>query len=91
MRSTTFQNLQQTNDKIPSSPLLPTSRYSGTTYCLRADSYISTLSGWQTEDDGLVTKGWEVVDGTLHLRIDGERGGNILATQLFCDYELQFE
>lgn len=61
-----------------------------------AESFISlfdgkTLNGWQTVQGGPVTQGWEVVDGTIHLRTDGPRGGNLVTTQQFGDFELQFE
>ena len=50
-----------------------------------------TLAGWQTVDGEPVTKGWEVVDESIYLRVDGPRAGNILTTRQFADFDLQFE
>ena len=67
-----------------------------TAYSAAAQSIISlfdgaTLNGWQTLDGEPVTKGWEVVDGTIHLRTDGPQGGQIVTTEQFGDFELQFD
>lgn len=50
-----------------------------------------TLDGWVTLDGKPVTKGWEVVDGTIHLNRKAGRGGYIKSTQAFENFELEFE
>jgi hypothetical protein len=50
-----------------------------------------TLDGWTTEGGQAVTRGWEAVDGMLHLNTDGERGGNIFTDREYGDFELSFE
>jgi len=50
-----------------------------------------TLQGWTTQDGQPVTKGWEVVDGMLHLRTGGQRGGNIFTDREYGDFDLSFE
>ena len=50
-----------------------------------------TLDGWVTLDDKPVTKGWEVVDGMIHLKIEKERAGYIKTTRSFKNFELEFQ
>ena len=50
-----------------------------------------TLDGWVTLDDQPITKGWEVVDGTIHLKVEKERSGYIKTTRTFENFELEFE
>ena len=50
-----------------------------------------TLNGWTTQKGEPVTKGWEVVDGTIHLDIANGRGGNILSDRDYGDFDLRFE
>ena len=50
-----------------------------------------TLDGWQTVDGEPVSGGWEAVDGTIHLRVDKGRPGQIVTTRQFRDFELRFE
>jgi hypothetical protein len=50
-----------------------------------------SLDGWVTLDDKPITKGWEVVDGTIHLKRGKERAGYIKTTQAFENFELEFE
>ena len=50
-----------------------------------------SLAGWTTLNGQPVAKGWEVVDGMLHLNTDGGRGGNIVTDQEYRDFELRFE
>lgn len=62
----------------------------------RAEEIISlfdgkTLNGWVTLDDKPVTKGWEVVDGVIHLQVEKERAGYIKTTQTFENFELEFD
>ncbi len=47
-----------------------------------------TLEGWTTLDGKPVTRGWEVVDGTIHR---ASRGGDIITTGEFGDFDLRFE
>ncbi len=49
------------------------------------------MSGWTTLDGRPVTKGWEVIDGMIHLRTDGARGGNIVTQHEYENFELRFE
>ena len=37
-----------------------------------------SLEGWTTLNGQPVTKGWEVVDGMIHLNTDGGRGGTTM-------------
>ncbi len=50
-----------------------------------------TLDGWVTLDDQPITKGWEVVDGTIHVKVEKERSGHIKTTRMFENFELEFE
>lgn len=47
-----------------------------------------TLEGWQTAAGLPVTQGWEVSDGTIHR---SGRGGDIVTSRGFRDFELEFE
>lgn len=50
-----------------------------------------SLAGWTTLDGKPVTQGWEVVDGTIHLKKEGQRTGHIVTAQEFGDFTLSFE
>ena len=50
-----------------------------------------SLAGWTTLDGKPVTQGWEVVDGTIHLKKEGKRTGHIVTAQEFGDFSLEFE
>ncbi len=50
-----------------------------------------SLDGWTTVGGQPVTKGWEVVDGMIHLNTEGERAGAIVTEQEYRDFELCFE
>lgn len=50
-----------------------------------------SLDGWTTLDGQPVTRGWEIVDGMIHLNTDGGRAGHIVTAQDYCDFELRFE
>ena len=50
-----------------------------------------TLAGWVTLDDQPITKGWEVVDGTIHVKVEKERSGYIKTTRTFENFELEFD
>ena len=50
-----------------------------------------TLDGWVTLDGKPITKGWEVVDGMIHLNRGKERAGYIKTEQSFENFELKFE
>jgi hypothetical protein len=50
-----------------------------------------TLQGWTTLDGKPVTKGWEVVDGVIHLDTSAGRSGNIVTDREYGDFELEFE
>jgi hypothetical protein len=50
-----------------------------------------SLHGWTTLDGRPVTKGWEAVDGMIHLNTDGGRSGDIVTDREYGDFELRFE
>jgi hypothetical protein len=50
-----------------------------------------TLNGWVTLDDKPVTRGWDVVDGAIHVKIEKERSGYIKTTRTFENFVLEFE
>lgn len=50
-----------------------------------------TLEGWVTAKGDPVTQGWEVLDGAIHLKQGGPRGGNILTDREYENFELRFE
>ena len=54
-----------------------------------------TLQGWKTLEGEPVTRGWEVVDGAIHLKPasnpDEERVGHILSEREYGDFDLSFE
>lgn len=50
----------------------------------------SSLEGWTTVSGKPVTKGWEVVDGELHLSVAGDRGGSIVTDREYTNFELHF-
>lgn len=50
----------------------------------------TSLDGWTTVSGKPVTKGWEVVNGELHLSVDGERGGAIVTDREYTNFELLF-
>ena len=50
-----------------------------------------TFTGWETVTGAPVTRGWEVNEGTIHLRADGPRAGPIVTSRQFADFDLQFE
>ena len=69
----------------------------------QAPHALERAAGWQPLFDGESTAGWvafgsdafpevgwEVVDGCLH-KVPGARGGDIVANELFTDFELEFE
>ena len=45
----------------------------------------------ETLDDKPITKGWEVVDGTIHVKVGKERSGHIKTTRTFDNFELEFD
>jgi hypothetical protein len=50
-----------------------------------------TLSGWTTTDGKPITRGWEVVDGVIHLKKEENRAGHIVTEREFGDFRLSFE
>ena len=50
-----------------------------------------SLEGWVTQEGRPVTKGWEVVDGMIHLDTSAGRAGHILTKEEFGDFDLAFE
>ena len=50
-----------------------------------------TLNGWTTTDGKPVTKGWEVVDGAIHLNTGAGRGGNIVTAKEYANFDFRFE
>jgi len=51
----------------------------------------TSLDGWTTLDGKPVTKGWEVVDGVLHLNVARGRAGDIVTDREYGDFILCFE
>jgi hypothetical protein len=47
-----------------------------------------SLNGWTTLDGQPVTKGWEVVDGMIHLSTERGRSGDIVTDREYGDFEL---
>lgn len=47
-----------------------------------------SLDGWTTIEGKPVTRGWEVVDGTLHR---GTKGSDIITRKEYGDFDLRFE
>jgi hypothetical protein len=50
-----------------------------------------TFDGWTTVAGDPVPKGWEIVDGTIHLNSSGSRPGNIVTQREYGDFDLRFE
>ncbi len=50
-----------------------------------------TLAGWETLEGEPVTRGWEVVDGTIHLLPSEERAGHIVTSRDVGNFVLTFE
>ncbi len=50
-----------------------------------------TLRGWTTLEGKPVTQGWEVADGTIHLKTSDQRVGHILSEREYGDFDLTFE
>jgi len=50
-----------------------------------------TLDNWMTGDGQPVPDGWEVVDGTIHLRKSKNRSGHIVTRHEYGDFDLSFE
>ncbi|MGD9853604.1 MAG: DUF1080 domain-containing protein [Planctomycetaceae bacterium] len=51
----------------------------------------ATLAGWTTLDGGPVTRGWEVVDGMIHLAPSDDRVGHIVTAREIGNFVLSFE
>ena len=49
-----------------------------------------TLEGWTALDGQPVSKGWEVVDGVIHLDTSAGRSGHIVASREYGNFDLQF-
>ena len=50
-----------------------------------------TLDGWRTEGGHPVTRGWEVVDGAIHLKETNPRAGSIVTDEEFGNFRLRFQ
>jgi len=50
-----------------------------------------SLDAWSTLDNMPAPKSWEIVDGQIHLRKDGEKAGHIVTKEEFRDFSLEFE
>lgn len=50
-----------------------------------------SLDNWMTLDGKPVTRGWEVVDGMIHLRKEQNRSGHIVTRDEYGDFDLSFE
>ena len=50
-----------------------------------------SLDNWSTLNGKPVTRGWEVVDGMIHLQPSKHKGGHIFTKQEFGDFRLSFE
>jgi hypothetical protein len=51
----------------------------------------TSLTAWTTLDGKPVTRGWEVVDGVIHLKKETPRAGHIVTRDEFGDFDLSFE
>ena len=52
----------------------------------------ATTDGWRAFGKAeFPAAGWEVVDGTLHHRVDQESGGDLVTREAFGDFELAFQ
>jgi arylsulfatase A-like enzyme len=51
----------------------------------------STLANWTMLDGQPVTKGWEVIDGMIHLNTQKGRSGHIVTRHEYGDFTLAFE
>ena len=49
------------------------------------------FDAWSTPDGKSVPSSWEVKDGLIHLSKGSTKGGNIVTTQEFADFTLEFE
>jgi hypothetical protein len=52
---------------------------------------IATLDHWTTLGGQPVTRGWKVVDGTIHLGASKSRAGDIVTAIDYADFELEFQ
>lgn len=50
-----------------------------------------TLNGWTTMDGQPVTRGWEVIDGMIHLPPSEDRSGNIITDHDIGNFILSFD
>lgn len=50
-----------------------------------------TLDNWMMSDGKPITKGWEVLDGAIHLDRGKKRSGHIVTRQEYGDFDLSFE
>lgn len=50
-----------------------------------------TFDGWTTLNGEPVKKGWEIVDGTVHLDPSSGRPGSIVTKREYGDFDLRFE
>ncbi|MGI9429945.1 MAG: 3-keto-disaccharide hydrolase [Bythopirellula sp.] len=50
-----------------------------------------SLDNWTTQHGKPITRGWEVVDGMIHLQPTQPRAGHIVTKQEFGDFRLSFE
>jgi hypothetical protein len=50
-----------------------------------------SLDNWTTQHGEPVTRGWEIVDGMIHLKPTTPRAGHIVTRQEFGDFRLSFE
>ena len=50
-----------------------------------------TLDGWRTADGRPVTRGWEVVNGAIHLEKTNPRAGFIVTAEEFGNFRLRFQ
>ncbi len=50
-----------------------------------------SLAGWRTLEGKPVTRGWEVIDGTIHLRPSDEQVGHIVTARDVGNFVLTFE
>jgi len=50
-----------------------------------------SLDNWSTLDEKPVTRGWQIVDGMIHLQPTTPRAGHIITKREFGDFRLSFE
>lgn len=50
-----------------------------------------SLDNWTTQNGNPITRGWEIVDGMIHLKPTQPRAGHIVSKREFGDFRLSFQ